>query len=250
MYSTEGIVIKEENYGEADRFFTIFTKDFGKIRVMAKGIRKIKAKLRSGLQFFNHIYLEFVRGKYFYTAIEAINIDNFQNLKKEPEKLKILFHISNILNKLLKEGRDERIWDLLLKILNKMKEQRFSGARLDLLLRYFEWNLLDILGYHPELHHCVVCFAPLDSKYLMGQEKLKEERLYFSAKEGGILCFRCRDKNKEAKQIDIDTIKILRLILGRKKEILEKLKTGNEKKLKEISRHYLEYILEEKINLL
>ncbi len=239
MYHTEGIVIKEENYGEADRFFTVFTKDFGKIRVMAKGIRKIKAKLRSGLQFFNHIYLEFVRGKYFYTAIEAINIDNFQNLKKEPEKLKILFHISNILNKLLKEGRDERIWDLLLRILNKMKEQRFSGSRLDLLLRYFEWNLLDILGYHPELHHCVVC-----------RSRLKEERLYFSAKEGGILCFRCRDKDKEAKQIDINTIKILRLILGQKKEILEKLKTGNGKKIKEISRHYLEHILEEKINLL
>lgn len=239
MYHTEGIIIKEEDYGEADRFFTVFTKDFGKIRVMAKGIRKIKAKLRSGLQFFNHIYLEFVRGKYFYTAIEAINIDNFQNLKKEPEKIKILFHISNILNKLLKEGRDERIWDLLLRILNKMKEQRFSGSRLDLLLRYFEWNLLDILGYHPELHHCVVC-----------RSKLKEEGLYFSAKEGGISCFRCRNKDKEAKQIDIDTIKILRLILGRKKEILEKLKTGNEKKLKEISRYYLEHILEEKINLL
>jgi len=239
MYSTEGIIIKEEESGEADRFFTIFTKDFGKIRALGKGVRKIKAKLRSGLQFFNHIYLEFVQGKYFYTIIEAITIDNFLDLKKEPEKSKALFYIADILDKLIKEGKDERIWLLTLKILNKMGEKKFSGPRLHLLLRYFEWNLLNISGYSPELYRCVNC-----------RSKLKEGRFYFSAKEGGILCLNCRIKDGEAREINIDTIKILRLILGRKKEILEKLKINSERGLKEISKYYLEYILEQELNMI
>lgn len=250
MYSTEGIVIKEENSGEADRFFTIFTKDFGKIRVMAKGIRKIRAKLRGGLQLLNHIYLEFVRGKYFYTAIEAININDFPAIKSDAEKLKTAFCICDILDKLIREEKDERSWLLLLKIFKKIEEPKFFGSRLELLLWYFEWNLFDILGYHPELFKCVNCQVPLDSKHLTGQAKLSEEKFYFSAKDGGILCSRCKNTDKEAQEIDINTLKILRLILGRKKEVLEKLKLGNERKLKDISKYYLEHISEEKANVI
>ncbi len=238
MYSTEGIVIKEEDYGEADRFFTILTKDYGKIRVMAKGIRKIKAKLRSGLQVLSQIYLEFVQGKYFYTAIEAISLDDFKIIKDNPEKLKSAFYVLFILDKLIREGKDDRIWLLASKILKKIEEEKISGPKLDLLLRYFEWNLFDILGYHPELYKCQVC-----------RKKLKEEKLYFSARGGGALCGICRKKDKESEEIDINTLKILRLILGRKKEILEKLKPGPEKGLKKISSQYLEHILEEKINV-
>ncbi len=119
-----------------------------------------------------------------------------------------------------------------------MEEPKISGLRLDLLLRYFEWNLLDILGYHPQLYKCVGC-----------QKKLKEGKFYFSTKDGGILCHFCKNKDKESKEIDVNTLKILRLILGRKKEILEKLKLGQEGRLKEISRRYLEHILEQKIDV-
>lgn len=239
MYSTEGIVIKEEDYGEADRFFTILTKDYGKIRAMAKGIRKIKAKLRSGLQISSQIYFEFVQGKYFYTAIEAISLDNFKPIKDNPEKLKSAFYVLFVLDKLVKEGKDERIWLLALKIFKKMAEEKISGPRLDLLLYYFEWNLFDILGYHPELYKCQIC-----------QKKLKEGKLYFSAMEGGVLCAFCGRGYKEAKEIDTNTLKILRLILGRKKEILERLKPGPEGKLKEISKYYLEHILEGEANMI
>ncbi|PIP78295.1 MAG: DNA repair protein RecO [Gammaproteobacteria bacterium CG22_combo_CG10-13_8_21_14_all_40_8] len=276
MYSTEGIVLKEKDFGEADRFFTLFTKDFGKIKVMAKGVRKIKAKLRGGLQLFHYIYLEFVQGKYFYTAIEAVNINTFLTLRNEPEKLKALFYISELLAKLVKEERDERIWLLFLKIFKKMEESKFSGSRLELLLRYFEWNLLDILGYHPELYNCVNCGVKLregkpphhNEDKLPKVTKLTESvpvwcggKLYFSAGEGGILCGFCKNKDREAREIELDAIKILRLILGRKKEILEKLKINIQESgltrsnfleqnldgLKKITQYYLQYLLEEKI---
>ncbi len=238
MYKTEGIVLKEEDLGEADRIFSIFTKDFGKVRILGKGTRKIKAKLRAGLQPFHYIYLEFVSGKTFYIATEAMNIYTFSGLRNNLEKLNAVFYISDLLDKLVKEEKDQRIWYLISKILKKTEEPEFFGQRLGLLLRYFEWNLMDILGYHPQLYFCPNC-----------QKKLFEsKKLFFSAREGGILCQNCKNLDKKAKEIDQNLIKLLRLILERKKEILERLKLTEEiEKLKEISKYFLEFILEEEL---
>lgn len=240
MYSSEGVVIRSDDYGEADRFFTVFSKDFGKIRVFGKGIRKIKAKLRGGLQILNHIHLEFVQGKHFFTATEAVNIDSFILIKNDPEKLGAVFYLFGILDQLVKEGKDERIWLLVSKIIKKIEEPKFSGPKLSLLIHYFEWNLLDILGYHPELYKCVNCRA-----------KLKEENLFFSSLNGGILCSNCGYRDKESIMIDVNTLKLLRLIMGRKREVLEKLKIDDKKsQIDKITKYYLEGILGERINLI
>lgn len=240
MYCTEGIVIKEIDHGEADRFFTIFTKDFGKIRVFGKGIRKIKAKLRGGLQLFNYIYIEFIRGKYFFTATEAVCKDYFFQIKSDGDKLKAAHFLGDLVDRLLKEEKDERIWLLVLKIFKKIEDPEFFGKKLELLICYFEWNLFDILGYHPELFKCINC-----------REKLKEGNLFFSIINGGILCFECKNKDRGAILTSVDNLKILRLILGRKKEILQKLKI-NEKndQLKMITQHFRESILGDRTNLI
>jgi len=240
MYSTEGIVIKEIDYREADRFFTIFTKDFGKIKVFGKGIRKIKAKLRGGLQVFNHIYLEFIQGKYFFTATEAVCKDSFLPIKKNEEKLKTALFLSDIIDGLIKEEKDERIWFLILEIFKKIEDPEFFGEKLEIFIFCFEWELFDMLGYHPELYKCVNC-----------RERLKEGDLSFSVINGGVLCPQCKGKDKGAILISVDNLKILRLILGKRKEILQKLKINKKNdQLKLITQRYGENILGSRTNLI
>jgi DNA repair protein RecO (recombination protein O) len=161
-------------------------------------------------------------------------------IKNNSEKLRTALYICELLDRLIREEKDERIWLLMMKILKKIESPEFSGKRLELLLCYFEWNLLDILGYHPELYKCINC-----------RNKLKEGILYFSAKEGGVLCSYCRNKDKGAINMEVDSLKLLRLILGRKKEILEKLKIEkNDVRLKNVTQYYMENILGEGINLI
>jgi DNA repair protein RecO (recombination protein O) len=243
---TNAIVLKDKEVGETDKLFTLYTQNFGKIEVLGKGIRKIKAKLKGGLQPLNHISLEFVQGKHFFIATDAVLKDDFPTIKKEIKKYRSALYICDILDRLVKGAeKDERIWELLLETINNINQ-------LPITIRYFEWNLLSFLGFEPELYHCVLC-----------QERISQGKFYFSAKEGGIICNKCgmRIAQPSVKTsgyakghiriIDIsrDVIKILRLIILRDKEILRKLKIDSiqERELKELSRHYLSWILEEEI---
>ena len=80
-YRTQGIIIKKDDWKESDQFFTVFTKDFGKILVIGRGIRKVSSKLRSGMETFYFSEIEFIQGKKCKTLVDAVLIDNFRNIK-------------------------------------------------------------------------------------------------------------------------------------------------------------------------
>lgn len=234
LIKTEGIVISEKEFGENDKIFTLFTKEFGKIEVLGKAIRKSKAKLRFGLQILNHISLEFVRGKNFNIATDVFIKNFFLKTKEDFLFFRSSFYLVSLLDKLISgEEKDERIWNLLIETLFSLenKENKLNA-------RYFEWNLLKFLGFEPELYYCVLC-----------QKKIKEGKIYFFAKGGGLLCQDCYFKKERGKEVSRDFVKILRLIINEDKETLRKLKIVEEQKreLKEISAYYLSHILEEKI---
>lgn len=65
MYSTQGIILKREDFRERDERVIFYTKDFGKLSVVAKGTKRIGAKLRGNLDIFNLVDIIFVEGKYF-----------------------------------------------------------------------------------------------------------------------------------------------------------------------------------------
>lgn len=238
VVSTQGVVIGEREMGEADRLFSLYTEKFGKISVSGRSIRKIKAKLRGGLQILHYVSLEFIQGKNFYIATDAILRRNFADLDPNPKKFRAALYISNLLDNLIRgEEKEKRIWNLFLETLNDF---RFAKNELEILIRNFEWNLLLLLGFKPELYRCVGC-----------ENKIKSGKFYFSAKEGGIICEKCVAKigKDYLKEISRDAIKILRLILSQRKDILIKLRKEPllERELKEISRLFLYCILEEEI---
>ena len=234
-YRTQGFFIKKVDRTEADQLFTIYTKDFGRLEILGKAIRKIKSKLRSGADIFYLSDIEFIQGKTQKTLTDAILIEKFENLRRNLKKLKIAYKIAEVFDELVRgQEKDEDLWNLLKETIQKLNNLQFTIYNLQLVYFYFLWNLLSILGYQPELYNCVLC-----------QKKLIPGILYFSSKEGGIICQNCSKENREAKKIDLDTIKILRLFLEKNWPILNKLKIKeiHLKLLKNISQNYLNLAL-------
>ena len=112
-YRTQGFILKQDNLKEADQLFIIYTKDFGKLKILGRAIRKIKAKLRGNSQLFSLLELEFIQSKSYKTLTDAIVIDKFSEIHKDLEKLKITYQIGEVLDNLIKgEEADEKIWKL------------------------------------------------------------------------------------------------------------------------------------------
>lgn len=235
-YRTQGVVFKEEDRGEADQLFTIYTKDFGRLEVSGKAIRKISSKLRAGIGIFYFSEIEFIQGKTHKTLTDVNPIKKFENLRKDLNKLKVAYKISKVLDCLMRgQEPDEKIWHLLkgnFERLNNWRTESLPKAeswKLELFYYYFFWNLISILGYEPELYHCAFC-----------QKKLKPEKLYFNQKENNIICSDCFKINKLGKEITPETVKILRIILKKNWPTLLNLKIESEylKELSFVSKSY------------
>lgn len=229
-YRTQGFIIKKTDRGEANQLFTIYTKDFGKLEVLGRAIRKIKSKLRGGAELFYLSEIEFIQGKAHKTLTDAILIKNYPNIRQDLNKLAVAYQIAETLDILVRsEELDKEIWNLLNEVFNKLNDEQT-----EITYYYFLWNLFTILGYQPELYHCSFC-----------QKKLVPGISYFSLKEGGAVCQKCSKKAEGLQEINDDIIKMLRLFLNRDWPILTRLKISadSQKLLKDISESYLDEIL-------
>ena len=237
-YQTQGVFIKKVDRGEADQVFTIYTKDYGKLEILGKAIRKIKSKLRSGAELFYLSEIEFIQGKAHKTLTDAVLIDNFRNIRNNLQKLAVAFKISQALDALIKEQeQDKEIWHLLNECFRELDNWKNQGWKLKIIYYYFFWNLISILGYQPELYHCLIC-----------QKRIIPEKIYFGPEQGGIICRNCGhnlprqaqklEKTKVVQEISLNVIKILRIFLSKDLPLIKKLKIEDKDQelLKKISK--------------
>ena len=123
-YKTQGIIIKKDDWKETDRFFTVYTKDFGRIRVLGRGIRKVSSKLKLGMEVFNYFDIEFIQRKTHKVLIGAVLIDRFEKIRKDSKKTIAAYKILRIFDDLVQEQeKDEKAWALLLISLKKINDQ-------------------------------------------------------------------------------------------------------------------------------
>ncbi len=237
-YRTQGFILKKINQGEANQLLTIYTKDFGKLKVLGKAIRKISSKLRSGADFFYLSEIEFIQAKVHKTLTDAILINNFKNLRKDLARLTIAYKISEIFDKLIRgQEPDEKLWQLLIETFKKLDDYNLKPITYSLIYYYFLWNFLSLLGYQPELYRCSFC-----------RKKLRPENIYFNLKKGGLICSQCQKKTRsENLIISSNTAKLIRILLKKDWSILEKLKIEVEDFdfLRTISNYYLSEILKQ-----
>ncbi len=179
-YYTQGIVLAEISSGDADSIFVLYTKDFGKISVFGRSIRKSSAKLRAKMTLFSVIDISFVAGKSGNTLTDVETIDSFRSAKKNLAKLSLFYRIAETaLSLAIEEEKDESIFYLLTESFKKIAKVDFSPQELKFFYCFFTFQLLKQLGYDPKLDACIVC----------GEDILQE--CYFDATEGGVMCGSC-----------------------------------------------------------
>ena len=141
MIKTEAIILKKADLGEVDQLLTIYSKEFGKIQVLAKGTKKLESKLRCHIEPFSYSHLILIEGKSFRIVKDAILMDQFLPMRKDLEKIKIIYQIAKLVDELIVgEEKDEEIWNLLI--------SAFRDRELN--VKNFQDNLLKLLGYDPE----------------------------------------------------------------------------------------------------
>lgn len=142
-YRTEGIILKRLNYGEADKILTIYTKHYGKIKALAKGVRKITSRKGGNVELFNQVSLFFYKGRNLDLLTEAQVTKTFKVWRKDLKKVAVAYYFAELVDKLTPDEQpNPAVFQLLSHYLEKI-----TSASLPELSRSFEENLLRELGF-------------------------------------------------------------------------------------------------------
>jgi DNA repair protein RecO (recombination protein O) len=234
-YVTEAVVIRKIKLAEADRILTIYTPEYGKIEVVAKGVRKPKSKMAGHLELLTYSQINLARGRNMDTVIGAQTVDAFLNLKNDLVLTSSGLYAAELINQFtVAHIASQSLFQLFLETMRRL-------ARADnpeLTLRYFELHLLDSAGYRPQLQECVSC-----------REALKPIENAFSPSAGGILCPNCKFEYPAAFSITVDALKVLRLFQRSAFEVVSRLKISPElgQELKTTLNVYIRYVLEREV---
>lgn len=170
IYKTVGIVLNQKNFSEADRLLTVFTKDFGRLRLLAKSVRKLTSRKRGHLELFSQIKIVCVKGKNLDLIIEAETINHFPLLRQNLNRVRIAYLFSELVNDLTAENQEHN--DVYELILNNLFLLNSSTVPRNFILN-FEKQLLQILGFglpstltqsSLETHISSITEKPLNSK--------------------------------------------------------------------------------------
>lgn len=137
-----GIVINKNDFGEADRYITVFTKNFGKIVFLLKGIRKSRKRELNSVDTLTLSKFTFYKKGDVYTASNFLGIDSFMEIKSNLESLGLALYILSILNDVLVENnRKKSLYQITIKTLNYLKTN--SDIRSNyILLGYYLYYLI------------------------------------------------------------------------------------------------------------
>jgi len=160
VIKTKGIVIRKNNLAEADKILTLITKDRGKIRVVAKGVRKHRAKLSGFLDLFHYNEYLIAEGRNLDIITGASTIESWPNISLNLKRVALAYYISETVDKLIEETQDiGNLFDLIYFIFRAINQEK---ANLDVLKAFFEINLAEGLGFRPELDKCIECDEPVE----------------------------------------------------------------------------------------
>jgi DNA repair protein RecO (recombination protein O) len=183
LFKTNAIVIRSTNYGESDKIITFFTKDFGKLKGIAKGARRSRKRFQNALGLFSHLRLTFFE-KEGMGLVRAEGCDILHSFPKIREDLKKILY-GNYYLELANEMAGERegnqeVFDLLLSFLSDLEEMEPQEEQ----LRLFEIRMLSLFGYRPNMAKCNLCKK--------NWEDLKEvPEVFFSLEKGALVCEKC-----------------------------------------------------------
>jgi DNA repair protein RecO (recombination protein O) len=228
----EGVVIKHQDWGEADRLLIIFTREIGKIRTIAKGVRKPRSRKAGHLEPFTRASLLLAKGRDFYILTQAEAIDTYDSIKDNLVNLSYASYVVELLTSFTYEGEENRdLYRLVTNTLSRLNQ----GDSPEILIHYYEIRLLDYAGFRPQLFECTRC-----------HNEILPENQFFSAVQGGIFCPKCGRNDPQSHPISTGALKYLRHFQrsSYKDASRAKIKPEVSIEIERIMYYYLTHVLE------
>lgn len=205
-FSSLAIIINRSDWQESDRLILAYSKEFGKIYLLAKGARKFNSKLAAHTEPLNLSLLSFNRNKGHYYLIGAKIEEAYLNIKSSLEKFRLSARaFANFIHLIKGEEPDSQVFlwlkTWLASLEQASKEEMELEFQRDFRLQIFYWKLFRLLGYEAQLDFCANC-----------GEGLQSGRNYFDFQAGGLLCSKCFKAESIYSPISDNCIKLLRLV--------------------------------------
>lgn len=227
LVKAEGIVIRTRDYGEAHKVVVLYTREHGKIPLMARGVKKTQSRLSGVTQVLTHgQYLYFV-GSGMGTLNQGEAINPYHVLRQDIMLMSYAAYIVELLDKLTEDKEtNPYMFHLLEKTLAFLEE----GKDPDILCRIFEMKILSQAGYRPQVDGCINC----------GETGKPSS---FSVARGGVLCVDCRSADEKALTLSPASARLLQIFLHFDIDRLGEIKVKRETKdqLERVMFDYTDY---------
>ena len=236
-YRCEAIVLRRQNFGEADRLLTVFSLERGKLRLIAKGVRKPRSRKAGHVEPFTRVALINSRGRNLDIISQAEALDLYLLLRENLRFLGRAAYIAELIDRFsVDHEENRRLYRLLADSFSRLDEE---GASARSVVRYFEIRLLELVGYRPELFQCVRCGA-----------EIRPEDQFFSHQEGGVVCPRCGEGRRGYERISLPALKVLRHFQRNSYKVASNaaIRDDVHKEIDGIMEGFFSYLLERNLN--
>lgn len=235
LYKTEGIVLRSKKYGESHNILSIYTSTEGKVSAIAKGVRKLKSRMRGGVQPFTHAYFMLYNGRGSLDTVTGCEVrDTFNPIRQDLVRYAYGAYVLELLDCLVPDRETNQ--DLFILLLTTL--YLLTTLDPEIVVRAYEIRLLSRLGYRPELKCCVNCKAVVHGR-----------QLYFSTALGGLLCQKCRQIDPQGSLVQAGLIATLVQLSTIDHRRLERIQIAPplRNQLGQLLMEYIEYHLEQRL---
>ncbi len=231
-FRSEAIVLKRSDFGEADRLLTLFSREQGKMKAIAKGARKPQSRKTGHVELFMRSNFLFAKGHDLDIITQAEMVEAYPALRDDLVRTTYASYAVELLDRFTVEhDKHLGLYQLLADALG------WFAADEEMLLpaRYYELRLLSLAGFQPQLFSCVSC-----------GEAITEQDQFFSAELGGVLCPKCHQADRRALAITAVALKVLRFLQTRPYAAVHQLHLRRpvHTELEHLMHAYLTHILE------
>jgi DNA repair protein RecO (recombination protein O) len=233
-FRTEAIVMRRTDFGEADRLLTLFSRERGKIKAIAKGARKPQSRKTGHVDLFMRSNFFIAVGRSLDIVTQAETVAAHAPLRQDLERATYAAYLVELLDRFIgEEDPHAGVYQLLADALLWLTEG--ETADFYLIARFYELRLLALTGFQPQLFNCVACSNPI-----------QEQDQFFSAELGGLLCPNCRQSDRNARPVTAVAVKVLRYLQTRPWDTVKvlQLKRPLHNELEALMHHYLIFTLE------
>ncbi len=193
LYRAQGVVLRTHKLGEADRIITFCTRERGKVRAVAKGVRKTKSRFGGRLEPISHLNLQLYEGRELDIVTQAETIDVFSKVRTDLDRSRRAISMLEVVDHVAQEHEPSaRLYQMLVGALRSLEE-----VDSPLIVGSFFWKLLALEGLSPILDMCASCGT-------------KEDLVAFDLTQGGVLCRACRT----GRSVSPGALDLLRRVLG------------------------------------